>query len=108
SDRWTVRAGFGIFYAQESGNSRFDLARGWGKIQVTGPSNVPAVTYTNFITSTGSYFLLNQAPNVFGIQPNLRTPYTMQYLFNVQRQLGKSSVLELGYNGAGGRRLQGL
>ncbi len=108
TSKWTIRSGFGIFYDQESGNSRFDLARGWGKIQVSGASNVPATTYNNFITSTGSYFLLNQSPNAFGVQPNIKTPYTVQYLFNVQREVGKNSVLEVGYEGTEGHHLEGL
>ena len=30
SDKWSIRAGFGIFYSMESKNSIFDLERGMG------------------------------------------------------------------------------
>jgi hypothetical protein len=45
---------------------------------------------------------------VWGTTPNLATAYTMTYLFNVQRTVGKSSTLEVGYNGSESRKLQML
>jgi hypothetical protein len=41
-----------------------------------------------------------------GNDPNRRTPYTIQYLFNVQRELMKDMVLEVGYLGSVARRLE--
>ena len=36
SSEWSFRTGFGVFYSAESGNSRFDLARGIaGKTAIT-------------------------------------------------------------------------
>ena len=52
SDKWSIRAGFGIFYSQESKNSIFDLARGMGGRATTlAPTTygVPTFSYTNFI-----------------------------------------------------------
>jgi Carboxypeptidase regulatory-like domain len=107
SPKWTVRSGFGIFYSQDSGNSRFDLARGWGRINQQGNPNSPNVTYQNFISSTGAYITLTN-PNVYGIKPNIRTPYVVQYLLNIQRELGANTVVEFGYSGSEGHHLQGL
>ncbi|MBI3207601.1 MAG: TonB-dependent receptor [Candidatus Solibacter usitatus] len=45
-------------------------------------------------------------PSAFGFQRNLRTPYVQQWNFNVQRALGGSRVVELGYVGSKGTKLQ--
>ena len=42
----------------------------------------------------------------FAIDPNLRTPYVNQWLFNVQRQFAKNLVLEVGYLGNEGHKLE--
>ena len=81
SSKTTIRSGFGIFYAQDSNNSCFDLARGWGRINQQGNPNQPNVTYHNFIGASGPYITLTD-PNVYGIKPNIKTPYVIQYLFN--------------------------
>ena len=107
SPKWTIRTGYGIFYSQDSGNSRFDLARGWGRISTQGNPNAPNVTYQNFIGFGGAYITLN-TPNVYGVKPDIKTPYTEQYLFNVQRELGGNTVVEVGYAGSEGHRLEGL
>ena len=104
---WVLRGGFGIFYSQDSGIEYFDMARGWGRVNQQGNPNAPNVTYQNFITSTGPYITLTQ-PNVYGMQPNLRNPYLVQYVFNVQHDINPDTAIELGYSGSGGRHLQGL
>jgi hypothetical protein len=38
--------------------------------------------------------------------PNRKTPYMVQYLFNVQRELDKSTALEIGYLGSRSKRLE--
>jgi hypothetical protein len=43
---------------------------------------------------------------VLGNMPNRQTPYMTQYLFNVQRELDKSTALEVGYLGSQSRRLE--
>ena len=104
---WVVRGGFGIFYSQDSGIEFFDMARGWGRVNQQGNPNAPNITYQNFITSTGPYITLTQ-PNVYGIQPNLKNPYLLQYVLNVQHDLNSDTALEVGYAGSGGRHLDGL
>jgi hypothetical protein len=104
---WAIRSGFGIFYSQDSGIEYFDMARGWGRVNRQGNPNAPNVTYQNFITSTGSYVTLTQ-PNVYGIVPNLHTPYLLQYILNVQHDLNSNTGIEIGYAGGSGRHLEGL
>ncbi|MEO8734921.1 MAG: TonB-dependent receptor [Edaphobacter sp.] len=104
---WSIRGGVGIFYSQDSGIEYFDMARGWGKITQQSNPNAPNVNYQNFITSSGSFITLN-TPNVYGIQPNLKTPYTVQYLVNLQHDFSGNTTLEVGYAGSGGHHLDGL
>lgn len=106
SANWSFRTGFGIFYAQESKNSIFDMSRAAG-----GRANpaidqqaVPTLTYSNYINT--AQLPVRFAPGLtWGVDHNLRTTYSMQYLLNVQRTLGKSSVLEVGYTGNVSRKV---
>ena len=51
SSKWTVRTGAGIFYSVESGNSRFDLNRGFaGRVARSGDPNIPDLTFQSFLT----------------------------------------------------------
>ncbi|MEO7142441.1 MAG: carboxypeptidase-like regulatory domain-containing protein [Bryobacteraceae bacterium] len=107
ASNWTIRTGFGIFYSQDSGNSRFDMARGWGRINQQSNPNAPNVSYQNFIGFNGSFITLS-VPNVYELKPDLKSPYTIQYLLNIQHQWGSKTVVEVGYDGSEGHRLEGL
>src|SRR5207244_13561577 len=55
SSKWSIRTGFGIFYAQESKNSIFDLSRGMGGRATTliqHNYDKPTFTYTNFLDTS--------------------------------------------------------
>ncbi len=109
SDKWSVRTGFGVFFSQESKNSIFDLSRGLGGRTSVLPdtTKIPTTDYTNFINA--SALPVNIAAGLtWGASPNLPTTYTMQYLINVQRALGKATTLELGYNGSQSRHVDNL
>jgi hypothetical protein len=43
---------------------------------------------------------------VLGNMPNRKTPYMLQYLFNIQRELDNSTALEVGYLGSHSYRLE--
>src|SRR6185369_11460972 len=43
--------------------------------------------------------------HVFAVDPNLRTPYIQNYNLNIQRELFKNGVLEVGYVGSTGKKL---
>ncbi len=100
SAKWSFRAGFGVFYSQESKNSIFDLNRATGgranpPIDLQG---IPTVTFQNFIDT--NQLPVSFAPGLtWGVDNNLRNTYSLQYLFNVQRALGSNSTLEFGYTG---------
>ena len=107
NDKWSIRTGFGVFFSQESKNSIFDMNRGLGgRASVLAPDTIhqPTFSYTNFL-SASSLPVNVTAGLVWGTNYDLPTTYTMNYLMNVQRVLGKSSTLEMGYNGSQSRKL---
>ena len=70
-------------------------------------TKVPTTNYTNFINAAA--LPVNVTTGLtWGADPNLPTTYTMQYLFNVQRVLGRSSTLEIGYSGTQSRKVDNL
>ena len=110
SDKWSVRTGFGVFFSQESKNSVFDLNRGLGGRtgQVTQTSyGKPTFGYTNFIDTSALPVSL-PVGLTWGVNYDLPTTYSLTYLLNVQRTLGKSTTLEVGYNGSQSRHLANL
>jgi hypothetical protein len=73
--------------------------------QVPSFGGVPTVTYHNFYDASVLPVIL-PAGLTWGVAPDIGTPYSMMYLFNIQRQIGNGSTLEVGYNGALHRHLQ--
>jgi hypothetical protein len=116
SDKWSVRAGTGIFYMQDTGNPRFDMARNLsGRRRDNTLLLTPDLTLdAPFRGGAGSANDCGVAPplvcltNVYvlGNVPNRKTPYMFQYLFNIQRELGASTALEVGYLGSRSHRLE--
>jgi len=117
NSKTVIRTGFGIFYSQDNGNSPyFDLARnlavrnsykaktGESVFQETG---LPA-TYANSFPSTGGSTVKVTAPYAYSDNPSHHTAYTMQFLFNIQRQFGNSWSLEAGYLGSLSHHLAGF
>ncbi len=114
SDRWSVRAGAGVFDMQDTGNPRFDMARNAvGRRQDTANDLLPDLTWSAPFRGSGT--------NPCGVQPPLvcitnhyvlgnmydrKTPFMIQYLFNVQRELSRNTALEIGYLGSRSKRLE--
>lgn len=106
SPKWSFRTGFGVFFSQESKNSIFDMSRAAGGR--TNPTidlqGIPTLTFQNFINT--SQLPVSFTPGLtWGADTNLRTTYSMQYLFNVQRTIGANSTLEVGYTGNQARKV---
>jgi hypothetical protein len=114
NDRWSVRSGVGVFYMQDTGNPRFDMARNAaGRRQDTSDPLALNLNWTAPFLGSGT--------NVCGVQPPLvcipnhyvlgnmygrKTPYMVQYVFNVQRELGRNMSFEIGYLGSQSKRLE--
>lgn len=113
SNRWTFRTGAGIFYVQDSGNPTFDMARNQAgrdlfitNIERRNASmNDPWASARASASCRGWSGTCLLAPQVLGNIQNMRTPMVMQWLFNIQRELTQNLVLEVGYQGNGGRKL---
>jgi Carboxypeptidase regulatory-like domain/TonB dependent receptor-like, beta-barrel len=109
--KMTVRAGYGIFYVQDTTNPVFDMSRNiQGRITSGGAGLTFAQPYTGGSTNPCGVQMppqvCVQAPQVYANQYDRRTPYIEQYLFNVQREMTGSTVLEVGYFGSRGHKLQ--
>ena len=112
TDLWTVRAGFGMFYVQDIVEARFDLSRNvGGRSQFTADSEVPNSNLSDPWRNEGgncsNWTGPCQGPTfTLANNTNRRTPYLLQWIFNVQRQLGANTVVEAGYIGNGGHKLE--
>ena len=104
TDKWTVRAGVGIFFVQDIAAIYFDVSRNMaGTAQAVTNNNFPNLTLENPFSSTSNTV---STPSLLGIEPHRRTPYTAQFMFNVQRQINKDTMVEVGYLGAEAHKLQ--
>ncbi len=112
TDKWTVRTGFGMFYVQDIVEARFDLTRNvGGRSQFTADSERPNSNLSDPWRNEGGVCTgwtgTCQGPTfTLANNTNRRTPYLVQWVFNVQRQLGADTVLEAGYIGNGGHKLE--
>jgi hypothetical protein len=113
--KWTVRAGAGIFYVQDQGDTYFDEALNMGGKSLYFASNysLGTLTFANPFDTGGSNACGTAPPIVCISSPVLlgngtwrRTPFVGTYELNIQRQIGNNMVLEIGYLGTQGRRLQ--
>jgi hypothetical protein len=105
-----IRTGVGIFYAQDNSNSTFfDLARNLAvrnsNFATTGKADL---TYANAFPASGGALVHVSSPYAYSVNPGHRTAYTMQYLFNIQRQLGNTWAVEAGYLGSVSHHLAGF
>ena len=116
TDRWSIRAGAGLFYTQDTGNPRFDMGRNLGgRGRFESNEEQPNSSLSDpweferaaFQCANWSGVCLGP-PYVLGNIVGRRTPYVMQYMFNVQRQLTQDIALEVGYLGNSGHKLERL
>ena len=103
TSKWTVRTGAGIFYAQDTGNPRFDMERNFGGRLRDNASAQDPLTFEQPFSSTG---VTVSRPYVLANIHERRTPMIEQYVLNIQRELDSNTVLEVGYMGSEGHRLE--
>lgn len=108
SPKWVIRTGVGMFHAQDTGNPRFDMARNFGgrRRDEATPVDI-GLNWNQPFRNLGSSVQINN-PYVLGNIYARRTPYSVQYLLNVQREIGKDTALEVGYIGSVSRKLESL
>jgi hypothetical protein len=109
NSRWVVRTGFGMFYNQDIGNAIFDLARNIaGRIRINSAVGTPTIGWANAAPGGNGSKAQLPPPYAFVAAYSHHTPYTMEYLMNVQRQIGSSWSVEAGYLGSVSRHLYGF
>jgi hypothetical protein len=111
-ESWTIRSGFGVFYVQDNAEARFDLSRNvGGRSQFTADSEVPSANMDDPWKNEGgvcsNWTGPCQGPTfTLANNTNRRTPYMLQWLLNIQKQIGKETYVELGYLGNSAHKLE--
>jgi hypothetical protein len=105
SDKWAIRVGGGVFYAQDSSNRFFDMnSNVTGSYQLTDSPTMPQFTWTNYLTPGATINI--PTPKIYGNDYAARTPRVYQWLADVQRKLSSSTMFVAMYSGSLGRRLE--
>jgi hypothetical protein len=109
NDKTVIRTGFGIFFMEDIANSTyFDMARNIAaRVDLTTNTTTQYV-WSNAVPGGGGTIVQVGPPFAWAAAYDHATPYTMQYLLNVQRQLGTNWALEVGYLGSQSRHLYGF
>ena len=108
----TIRTGVGIFFVQDVGNAVFDMGRNFAgrlaPIQVNHNLSWsdPLGTRSSNACGVSPPIVCVSQPFVLAFPYNHKTPYVEQYELNIQRQLSSSMVLEVGYLGNQGHRIE--
>ena len=106
-----IRAGWGVFYDQFSqdfftGQLPFNTFNPGPAYNAIGPSPILfSFSTVSKIQSGVPIFTNFGASDAFVVDRNLRTPYVQNYNLNVQQELFKDAVLEVGYVGSHGTKL---
>jgi outer membrane receptor protein involved in Fe transport len=108
-----LRAGYGIFYDAFSQdmfmghlpfNSGFDPGPAYSGF---GPNPISSANVTGLPLAAGSpvYGIASPMGDAFGVDQHLRTPYMQNFNLNLQQELGRKMVFQIGYVGSNGHRL---
>ena len=109
STKWVIRTGAGLFYTQDTGNPRFDMARNIaGRFRQESSSDRPDRQWNNAFREIAGAVAQVPNPYTFSNLYDRRTPHVLQYLFNVQREFGQNLAFEIGYLGSTSRHLESL
>jgi Carboxypeptidase regulatory-like domain len=115
--RTVVRAGYGIFYDAFSQDmflghlpfsSSFDPGPAYsglpgpGQILFANPLQTPFMANQPVFGTIANF---SPMTDEFGVNPNIRTPYLENYNLNLQQQLTRKIVLQVGYVGSQGHKL---
>jgi hypothetical protein len=111
-----VRAGYGIYYDAFSQDmflghlpyltnyapgAAYSGLPGSGQITTASPTGVALVSGQPVFSPAD----FAPVPDAFGVDPNIRSPYIQNFNLNVQQQLTKLMVLQVGYVGSSGSKL---
>ncbi len=106
-----IRGGWGLFYDAFSqdfftGQLPFNTFNPGPAYNPVGPSPILfSFSTTPTIVNNVPIFTGYSDSDVFAVDRNLKTPYIQNYNLNLQHQLTKNVVLQIGYVGSTGRKL---
>ncbi len=106
-----VRAGWGFFYDSFSqdffvGQLPFNTFNPGPAYNPVGPAPVLFSFSTVDVIRAGQQIFTDYLDSdVFAVDPRLRTPYVQNYNLNVQHELFKNAVVQIGYVGSHGTKL---
>src|SRR6266404_190670 len=105
--KWVIRTGAGMFYNQDQGNPRFDVARNAaGRTRNDDDPLLVTETWANGAAGLAGSVANILTPQAFSNKFDRRTPYTYQWLLNVQHELAHDLTFEAGYLGSISRHLE--
>ncbi len=102
--RWTVRTGYGVYYEQAAlaPSQGLFFSPPYYQSQFFIQSQQAPIFLENPFPANYPLFIPNSA---FAFQRDLRTPYTQQWSFGIQRKAGETGVVEVSYVGTKGTKL---
>jgi hypothetical protein len=109
TEKWVVRFAGGMFYSQDTGNPRFDMARNLaGRLRDNSSGTSPNLLWSNSLAAVAGGIANIPRPYTFANPFNRQTPLTYTYLLNLQRELTSTLNFEVGYMGSQSRQLESL
>jgi hypothetical protein len=100
----TLRAGFGMFYDLGSGIIN-QAASGWPYFRTTSYLNGTFFPLPDSLAAAPPFSLQPPIASIYGAEKGLALPVTYEWNLTLERALGKSNAISIGYVGAAGRNL---